>query len=54
MLPGMPPMRCKLCSETFPLKSNLAIAEERERLLAYLNPTRFAVLTMLAQTMPSR
>lgn len=36
--PGMPLMRCTLCSEIFPLKSNLAIAEERERLIAYLNP----------------
>lgn len=36
--PGMPLMRCTLCSEIFPLKSNLAIAEERARLIAYLNP----------------
>lgn len=34
--PGATVMRCKLCGESFPLKSNLAIAEEFDRLLAPL------------------
>lgn len=37
-LPGTPQIRCKLCGEVFPLKSNRAIAEEIERLTAYLTP----------------
>lgn len=36
--PGTPLMRCKLCGETFPIKSNLAIAEEAERIADYLRP----------------
>lgn len=34
--PGSPLMRCKLCGEIFPLKSNLGIAEEVVRLSSYL------------------
>lgn len=34
--PGTPLMRCKLCSEIFPLKSNIGIAEEVVRLSSYL------------------
>ena len=38
-LPGTPLMRCTSCGETFPVKSNLAIAEELARLSAFLAPT---------------
>lgn len=37
-LPGTPLMRCMACGETFPLKSNLAIAEELTRLASFLAP----------------
>lgn len=35
-VPGTPLMRCKLCGESFPLKSNLAITEEFDRQMAFL------------------
>lgn len=35
-VPGTPLMRCQLCGESFPLKSNLAVAEEFDRLTAVL------------------
>ena len=34
----MPTATCGLCKESFPLKSNLAVAEEMARLSAYLAP----------------
>lgn len=40
-LPGTPLMRCTSCGETFPVKSNLAIAEELARLSAFLVPTTY-------------
>lgn len=33
-----PALRCLLCGEFFSIKSNLAVAEERDRLVAYLEP----------------
>ena len=34
---GKPALKCGLCKEIFPLRSNLAIAEEVSRLIAYLD-----------------
>lgn len=35
---GLPAGRCNACGEHFPLKSNLGIVEERDRMRAFLNP----------------
>lgn len=35
---GLPAGRCNTCGEHFPLKSNLGIVEERDRMRAFLNP----------------
>lgn len=35
---GLPQLKCRLCNESFPMQSNLAIAEELLRISAYLEP----------------
>lgn len=35
---GLPQLKCRLCGETFPMQSNLAIVEELMRISEYLEP----------------